>query len=195
MVVNTTLFSQVNISENLLKYSTYRRIGNICRRTEVPQELHREPLSSNLWDPYHDRIQFETADFLFHRNQMSAGDIDSLCALWSATLARHGESPPFKNHRTLYHTIDSTTVGFLNAAPWNSFTVTYQGPKPEGEYPSWMDKEYQIWYRNPDTLICNLIANPSFADEFDYVPYHEYHYGKHHFCDFMSGDWAWKQVV
>jgi Plavaka transposase len=178
-----------------IKYSIYGRVGNICQGTEVPQEPHREPRSSNIWDPYENRAQFETADFIFRRNQMSAGDIDCLLALWSATLARHGESPPFKNHRDLYQTIDSTTFGCVNLAPWESFTISYKDDRPTGEYPSWMDKEFEVWYRNPDALLRNLIANPSFANKFDFVPYHEYHYGKHRFCDFMSGDWAWKQAV
>jgi hypothetical protein len=53
-------------------------------------------------------------DFLFCRNQISAGDINFLLSLWAASLATHGDKPPFSKATDMYNTIDSTPLG--NAA-------------------------------------------------------------------------------
>ena len=37
--------------------------------------------------------------------------------------------------------------------------------------------------------------NPDLADGIDYVPYRDFEGGKRRYCDFMSGDWAWRQCV
>lgn len=58
-----------------------------------------------------------------------------------------------------------------------------------------MNDPQVIWYRDPLDVLRSMIANPDFAEEFDYTPYHEYINGVHQFHDFMSGDWAWKQAV
>ncbi|KAM6490793.1 hypothetical protein JOM56_013756 [Amanita muscaria] len=160
----------------------------------IPKGLWREyhPLlreaedANSPWDPYTSRLQFEVADFLFRKNQMSGGDIDHLFSLWSASLAYHHGEPPFANHREMYDTIDATTDG---GVPWESFISSNDSSRP-----SWMNADYEVWFRNPKQLVETLISNPDFADEFDYAPYHEYHGNSHRFCDLMSGDWAWKQA-
>lgn len=124
---------------------------------------------------------------------MSAPDIDFLLGLWAASLAPHGANPPFRNHRELYDIIDSIEAG--NVPLWKSFKLYYTGERPDSDIPSWMEGEYDICYRDPRQLIHNLISNPDFDGEFDYVPFHEYVDEKHRFKDFMSGDWAWKQAV
>jgi hypothetical protein len=54
----------------------------------------------------------------------------------------------------------------------------------------------EVWFRDPRSLVRNLLSNPGFDKEFDYAPFQEYdHKGNHQFQDFMSGDWAWKQAV
>ena len=59
-----------------------------------------------------------------------------------------------------------------------------------------MNTEFDVWFRNPRTLVHNLISNPDFDGEFNYAPFHKYDMARNHrFCDFMSGDWAWKQEV
>lgn len=124
---------------------------------------------------------------------MSGGDIDTLMKLW----ADSGVAPPFRNHNDLYDRIDASDVG---EAPWDEFTLSYDGHIPgdesESEAPEWMTQEYQAWFRDPVKLIRNLVANPDFKDEFDYTPYQEYdEHGQHRFQDLMSGDWAWRQAV
>ena len=58
-----------------------------------------------------------------------------------------------------------------------------------------MTTEYQVWYRDPRKVIHNMFANPDLVDCFDYVPYRDFMGDKRRYCDFMSGDWAWKQCV
>jgi hypothetical protein len=124
---------------------------------------------------------------------MSAGDVNALLKLWEASLAAHSETPPFESNNDLHATIDSTPLGDV---PWESFSLHYNGQLPQGEIPAWMTSVYDVWYRDPRTVIHNLLSNPDFDGEFDYAPFQEYDAdGNHRFCDFMSGDWAWKQAV
>lgn len=174
-------------------------IGTPCNQngdnipSDIPlpsRETSREP---DDWTPYESRTQFETANFLFKRNQMSAGDIDFLFNLWGATLAPHGDDPPFANHIDLYATIDATTIGDV---AWDTFSLKYNGVRPEGEIPPWMLSEYDVWFRDPRSLVHNLISNPDFNNEFDYSPLREFDANNNRcFQDLMSGNWAWKQAV
>ena len=123
---------------------------------------------------------------------MLASDINILLCLWTASLTVHGDEPPFRNHQHLYDTIDSMEVSDI---PWESLMLNYMGIRLDDEVPSWMD---EVWFHDPWQLVCNLISNPDFKNEFDYVPYHEYdshNFTNHCFHNFMSGDWAWKQAV
>jgi hypothetical protein len=58
-----------------------------------------------------------------------------------------------------------------------------------------MDDEYVVWFRDPQALIKEIIANSGFAAKFDYAPYHEYVGGEHQYQNLMSGNWAWHQAV
>lgn len=117
--------------------------------------------------------------------------------LWSRTLVPHNDEAPFTSHRDLYNLIDALPGG----PPWESFTVSHDSGgefDAEGQpsdHPSWMNADFEVWYRDPQGLVRDILANRSFADEFDYAPYHEYDHGRHCFGDFMSGDWAWRQAV
>ena len=128
---------------------------------------------------------------------MSEGDTYTLLNLINALLASHGNTAPFRDHSDLHAKIDATTVG---NAPWNNFTLHYNGPLPkgvsQGNSPTWMTEEHEIWFRNSVTLLENLLANPDFKDKFNYTSYQERGAdGLHHFSNFMSGNWAWQQVV
>jgi hypothetical protein len=142
--------------------------------------------------PYADRPEFELANFLFRCDQMSAQGIDDLMEIWAATL-QPGENPPFADHHDLYEKIDSTTLG---DAPWKSFSASYTGTFPDGEIPPWMHASYDVWYRDPRTVIRNQLSNPDFAGEIDYAPLQEFGAnGKRRFQNFMSGNWATNQAV
>ena len=178
--------------------------GKICNedRNELPPNspspVHSAPQSSSDdWFPYKSHVQFELANFLYRCNQMSQGDTDILLNLINAMLTSHGNHAPFENHSDMHNTIDATTLG---EAPWDHFTLSYNGPLPEGvsreDIPGWMTEEHEVWFCNPMTLLENLHSNPDFKDKFDYTPYQEHTVdGLHQFCDFMSGNWSWQQAV
>lgn len=127
---------------------------------------------------------------------MSAGNIDKLLKIWGQHAASTGGEAPFRSHKDLYETIDSTPVGDV---PWQSFNLSYDGPRPDledGDVPAWMDDEHAVWFRDPRELIQNLLSNTDFHGEFDYMPFQEYDdIGNHRYQDFMSGNWAWRQAV
>lgn len=98
---------------------------------------------------------------------MSGGDIDSLLKIWAET---SGEAP-FQGHNDLYQTIDAIP---LSDSQWQSFTLKYSGDRPDDNVPEWMDKEHEVWFRDPHELVHNILSNSDFKDDFDYVPYQEY---------------------
>jgi hypothetical protein len=127
---------------------------------------------------------------------MSAPNINTLLDLWAASLLKHGNMPPFVDHKDLYKTIDNIPIGGIN---WQSFKIQYSGKKPDipADVPSWMSQQFDVWYRDPCEVARNILANPDYVNNFDYCPFREYSVSKeeHHYQDFMSGDWAWKQAV
>lgn len=145
------------------------------------------------WTPFRDRLDFETGDFLFRRNQMSAPDSNELLDLWAASLVPHDDSPPFADNKDVHNTIDAIPLGDV---PWQSFTTSYSGTRPATNAPPWMDTEYEVWWRDPHAVVQNMLSNPDFDGEIDYTPYQEYDSNdERRLCDFFSGDWAWKQAV
>ena len=144
------------------------------------------------WAPFYSHDEFELADLLFRRAEMSKGNIDELLSIMKAQAARVGGTPPFKNCADLYTTIDSITEGDV---AWDSFTVRYNGPRPEADVPPWMDEQYQVFYWNPHEVVKLMLANKAFDGSFDYTPYRQYENGQRVWCDFMSGNFGWKQAV
>jgi hypothetical protein len=172
--------------------------GTVCDEhgNDLPPDTPPPPRPSDHgpddWTPYNNQVEFEVADFLYRRNQMSGGDIDFILNLWAASLAEHGDLPPFSSHDDMYGTIDSTPLG---APPWESFSLQYNDILPD-DAPSWMTSEYDVWFRNPRLLVHHILSNPDFDGEINYAPVQEYSSaGVHRFQSFMSGDWRWKQAV
>ena len=59
-----------------------------------------------------------------------------------------------------------------------------------------MDRTYEVYFRDPRELFLNMLANPMFAEDFDYTPMQQFDInGSRRYENFMSGDWAWKQAV
>jgi hypothetical protein len=135
-------------------------------------------------------VEFETADFLFKKVEMSQKDTDVLMRLWASTTA--DRRAPFKNHQDMLAAIDSIADGDV---PWHSFSAKYSGTCPPTNPPDWMVKEYTVYYRNPLTVLRNMISNPGFDRQFDYSPYKESEDGAHKWSDVMSGNWAWERAV
>jgi hypothetical protein len=124
---------------------------------------------------------------------MSGPKVDVLCKLWAATLAAHGDAPPFASHKDMYEKIDSMPLGDVR---WETFNVKYNGTLPNCNIPQWMTDKHDVWFRDPLKLVHNMLSNADYKDEFDYAPFQEHNQdGNHQFQDFMSGNWAWKQCV
>ena len=60
-----------------------------------------------------------------------------------------------------------------------------------------MQQQYEVWYRDPHEVVHQLLGNPEFAKELDLRPYREFllEGDMRQYGNFMSGDWAWQQVV
>ena len=75
--------------------------------------------------PFVDEVEFQFADFLYTRDQMSAGNIDILMQLMFAWQNSRSEleelepiDPPFSSARHMQSVIDSIPLGDV---PWEGF--------------------------------------------------------------------------
>ncbi|KAI6155534.1 hypothetical protein BKA82DRAFT_4326700 [Pisolithus tinctorius] len=145
------------------------------------------------WTPYHNRLEFKLTDFLFTHAEMSAKKLDMLLEIWAASLLALGGDLLFNNHAELYRVIDSTCV---SEVPWEDFTIRYTAEVRDEETAPWMFDNYDVWYRDPQKVIHNILASSDLAAEMDYVPYREYDATNNERCwqDFMSGNWAWEEA-
>ncbi|ETW86550.1 hypothetical protein HETIRDRAFT_307777 [Heterobasidion irregulare TC 32-1] len=146
----------------------------------------------NDWFPFHDRLEFETGEFLFRRQHMSNNGIDELMDLWAASLLKHHAEPPFSSHGDLDSVLDSIKVGNV---PWQSFHVSYTGQLPNAAVtPPWMLDKYDVWFRSPHVLFRNMISNPDFEGDVDYCPYQEFDKnGERIWKNLMGADFAFEQ--
>ena len=145
------------------------------------------------WSPFQDRRQFELADLLYTQIQMSAHNVNRLLEIFSVYLHKHENRPPFSSCADLYDVIDSTPVGDI---AWECFGVKYSGDPTENPAP-WMDDVYDVWMRDPESAVTQIIGNADFKSAMDYVPYREYDTAMdaHVWQDFMSGNWVWEEAV
>ncbi|KAJ7138682.1 hypothetical protein C8R43DRAFT_1089287 [Mycena crocata] len=153
----------------------------------------RSTAADGDWSPFEDEVQFKTADFLFRRVAMSKDNIDYLLELWGLSLMKHGDLGPYNNYQQLYAAIDAVKVG---DAPWKCFKTGGEAGADGAGKPDWARQEYEIWYRDPDVVIRNMLDNPDFDGEFDTTPYVELDRdGQRRWSDFMSGNFSWKRCV
>ncbi|KAH9040802.1 hypothetical protein EDB85DRAFT_2072152 [Lactarius pseudohatsudake] len=153
----------------------------------------RSDLPPDDWSPFEDAAQFLLADFLFHKAQMSASNINELFDFWALSVEKHDIAAPYDSHRTLYATIDTIQD---SDAPWQCLSVNAASDNSDilEHAPSWKREEYEVWYRDPDVVIRNLLDNPDFASQFDTAPYIMTDtQGERRFTDFMSGHFAWRR--
>lgn len=164
--------------------------GNFLPEGTLPAQA--ESRTPGDWAPFNSRDEFELADLLFTRTEMSHTQINELMQIWGARSALEGGTTPFTDSKDLHSTIDAIEEG---DAPWYSFKVGYDGDRPLGKVPSWMDDSHQVFYRDPRQVVRVLLGNHKFNGDFDYVPYREYEDGERKWGDFMSGSFCWKQAV
>lgn len=160
---------------------------------DVPPQSEPLPLdhlAQDDWAPYESRAQFELAEFLYQKVQMSASKIDCLMQILAALYG--DREPPWGSHDALYTSIDAIPYG---DCPWQSFAVRYSGVLPE-DPPSWMLADYDVWYRSPLTILEQQLGNPDFNGDIDYAAkVVTDRNGQREVCDLMSGQWAWNQSV
>lgn len=197
IIQNSTASLIPQIVHHILITCIYVAIPCDAHGNPIPEGTPPPPRDSDTgaddWTPYGSRDEFELADFLFRESQMSAPKVNRLLDIWAASMVAHGGTPPFTNCDEMYRTIDATPLGDV---PWQSFHLNYNGEKPDDDIPSWMTDEHEVFFRDPSLVVKNMLANPDFAGEFDYVPFQERDdKNNHRFEDFMSGNWAWKQAV
>jgi hypothetical protein len=150
------------------------------------------PLPDSPWEPYANGVQFKTAEFLYRRAEMSAGNIDELLDIWAESMENGEDAPPFKSHEYVYDTIDATRHG---DAPWKCFAVSYNG-EATANCPTWQLAEWEVYYRDPDIVLSNMLDNPDFNGLFDYAAYVGLDKaGKRYWSDFMSGNFAYRRSV
>jgi len=69
--------------------------------------------------------------------------------------------------------------------------MSYDGPRPETDVPPWMEQTYEVYFRDPHQLLRDVLADPTFAKDFDYTPKQQFDgRGTRYYENFMSGDWA-----
>ncbi|KAJ6531551.1 hypothetical protein B0H10DRAFT_2171470 [Mycena sp. CBHHK59/15] len=118
------------------------RDGTFLLPDTPPPPQERPPPDD--FSPYAGRKDFDLADLLYRRVQMSAGAIDELMQNWAART--DAPNPPFADHEDLYSTIDATEIGHV---PWQSFTVQYNQPIAAGDVTPWKTQEYVVHFRDP----------------------------------------------
>ncbi len=152
----------------------------------------QESASEGDWAPFENEVQFQLADLLYHHAELSAPNIDILLQLWAQSMSSFDSPAPFKSHKDMYAVIDSSVHGDV---PWQCLVTTVPGDIDEGA-PSWMRTAYEVWYRDPDTVVSTMLSNPDFQGQFDLRPYIDLNVnGTHRWSDVMSGNIAWRHSV
>ena len=146
------------------------------------------------WYPFNSRAQFELADLVYRCDEMPAGRLDDLMDIFAA-LDTSG-TPPFANHKELYDCIDAINP----ERTWQCISVTHADANTfvdgDPSVPAWKKATYDMWIRDPKTLIQKQLSNPEIKDFIDYAPCQVF--GDNHqrvWSDFMTGNWAWEQCV
>ncbi|KAG8215095.1 hypothetical protein J3R82DRAFT_8526 [Butyriboletus roseoflavus] len=127
------------ISDPLAETQPCDEHGEFLKNGAPPPVQVNNPQS---WFPYDSQLQFETAEFLYTKCQISAPKIDALLDLWTSSLYPYGAWPPFVNHHQLYRTIDSMKLG--DSIKWQCLSASYMGNVPAIDPPEWMSQKYDI---------------------------------------------------
>ncbi|KAG7092133.1 hypothetical protein E1B28_008507 [Marasmius oreades] len=151
------------------------------------------PVIENEWEPFANEAGFRIADLLYRKVEMSHARVNELLDIWFHDVSTRygGTSAPFSSQQHLYEMIDSIKHG---SVPWCCLETEVE--PPEDTTPEYLKSSYQVWYRDPDTVLSNILSNQDFSDDFDTAPY--VHVNKDSKCcwsDFMSGNYAFNHAV
>ncbi len=156
------------------------------------------PQEDSDWSPFESEVQFKVADLLYRQVEMSAANVDALMELWTLSLAGSEGTgmAPFTSHSHLHAKIDESHLGDV---PWQCLATTpsqAEGVGNSAQVPLWMRTSYQIWYRNPNVVVANMLANVDFAGQFDWRPYVETNAaGARRWNNVLSANLAWRHCV
>ncbi|KAI9434179.1 hypothetical protein H4582DRAFT_2081203 [Lactarius indigo] len=144
------------------------------------------------WTPFDSEVQFMLAELLYRRAEVSATNINTLLEIWAQSLAEANQPAPFKSHEHMHAKIDASVLGDV---PWQCFVVNLSADVDDHS-PEWMRASYEVWYRDPDVVVTNMLSNPDFAGQFDLRPYINLDArGKRRWSNVMSGNIAWRHSV
>jgi Plavaka transposase len=174
--------------------------GTICdsegydfdERTASAPPGAEDSFTEGAFEPFFSATEFEIADFVYAKAELSATKIDEFAQLLAQRYP--DQIPPFANHQELYALIDSIQDGDV---PWDSFSVTFNGdlPTPAIPLPPWAHQEYEVWFRDPLRVMESQLANTNFKGKIDYAPKRVFRKEKRQYQDLLSGNWAWRQAV
>lgn len=127
---------------------------------------------------------------------MSQANINHLLDIWYSSFLDEDldRRAPFMDRKHLLSVVDCIEVG---DAPWNAFSIRYNGVRPERNVPKWMTDEYLVCYRDPDLVVDIICDNPDFDEQFDYIAFKEFNLktGGQIYSNYMSGGFAFEQSV
>ena len=175
---------------------THGIVGHLCDEHGNFLPLGTAPAPRNLaphgdWRPFPDASTYGIGDFLYREDQMSNSKIDELMWLW-AERHQEGRGAPFRSHKEMHTYSEAIQKG---EAPWRCFKTVPPENLPD-DAPSWKTREYEVWYRDPKTIVTNILDSPEFKDTFDASPYQlRGANGKRRWTNFMSGNYSWRQSV
>ncbi|KAL0564347.1 hypothetical protein V5O48_017700 [Marasmius crinis-equi] len=148
------------------------------------------PDVDNPWEPFLGEASYRLADTLFTKAALSGSLLNELLDIWALDIQSRFEDDsgaPFGTQQHLYETIDAIQHGGVR---WQCFETQVDVPLV-GDVPDYLKTPYQVWYRDPDKVLANILSNPDFANDFDPAPYvHIATNGKRCWSDFMSGNYA-----
>ena len=133
-------------------------------------------------------MQFRLADLLYRRAALSFSTLNELLEIWSLSMSDFDASAPISTPAEMHALIDASTFG---DAPWQCLVTRFQENVHETA-PAWMQTEYEVWYRDPDTVVSQMLSNPDFDGQFDFCPYIDLdEHGNRRWNNVMSGNVAW----
>jgi hypothetical protein len=149
------------------KADSFFRFTLRCRRRFFTWRCTTPPWEERADDDFatfNDAVEFQLANLLFRRGQMSGTHINDLLQIWASTLFEN-QDPPFASKNAMYNSIDDLDIG---VAPWNCFTVKYNGEIKDGNMTPWKHKPFEVWYCDPRIIMHNQLGNQEYAEEVDF---------------------------
>ncbi|KAJ3502936.1 hypothetical protein NMY22_g18422 [Coprinellus aureogranulatus] len=118
-----------------------------------------EPSDSNDFHLFDSQMQYRLANFLYREDEMSGAKINEFMEIWAPDKAKNDDLAPYNSYADMYATIDAIEHG---DAPWRSFSLQFDASDSNPADESWKQASYEVWYRDPLTVVTNLLDNPDF---------------------------------